>query len=811
MKSLIPHRKVSGIIFALLTFSLWAIASSADAAISTIVNPCGQTCSYSELIAVLPDFSKSLAGAKEQYAAVEDTIGIQKALDQVNEAINTAADNPQWVAAGNAALNNALQTLARVNTRTERAVPTTIVQMQRDADIITNPNSTPEQIDAAQRRIAYAQGQIAQADARANNKPIKTCSLLNFTFTECIWYPLVAAVGSALISITALLLTLAGTLFNWLIDHTIILYKESVFKSVEPGINVGWAVFRDLANIGIIGMFVFMAIMTILGSQDYGYKKLLANILIIAILLNFSLLFTKMIIDASNFTASEIYALTQQRSLNEVQTLAAKREVGVKNPNLGDTALVGIAEQFVNYLGVAGLGDTYKALNTAGTVTGSGWVVLLHALLAVVMLGGAALVLFYGAYILIYRAIAFLFLMLTSSIAFGTHLHPKLSEGKYGPFGWDAWWKCLLGNAVLAPLLVVFLYVNLMIAAGINKVWGNQGSLGSLASGQLPDTIGLGALFNYVIILGILYASFAIVGGIAKTSCSQCWTVFSTYIGPERAWRMTKGVGEGIGTGVKKLFKGEKKGKEPTAPATATQAAGTPRAQAPVQYQASAANRLGRAMQGIGRPGAAPTAANLPPAPARQAAAAQRPQAMAATRTAAPAQQQAVQRPQAQQQVVQHPTSQIQQQAQPAPQAQPGTVASTTGTGAGAAQIQAQNVAISQAQQQAVEQAAAQMAKAGREMSATITDTQETMKRFGQAIRSHAQTVEAHAERIGQAAMPTGGTGDLQEIKGTLGQIREKLHEGNATMRSLVGAVAAVATSNTSAGNAMRLRFKRGG
>ncbi|MBI4133234.1 hypothetical protein HY478_01325, partial [Candidatus Uhrbacteria bacterium] len=113
--------------------------------------------------------------------------------------------------------------------------------------------------------------------------------------------------GTVLISLTAFFLALSAFLFNVLVHHTVVSFGYLFNDGVQQAINVGWGGIRDIANIVIIGLFVFLAINIILGVKDFGDKSKIARFLIIAVLINFSLLFTKVIIDASNFTAFQFY------------------------------------------------------------------------------------------------------------------------------------------------------------------------------------------------------------------------------------------------------------------------------------------------------------------------------------------------------------------------------------------------------------------------------------------------------------------------------------------------------------------------
>lgn len=368
-----------------------------------------------------------------------------------------------------------------------------------------------------------------------------------------------SVVASILISVAAWALAIAGVLFDWALMNAVILFKDVIFNPIKDGINIGWTAFRDISNIVIIGVFAFIAISIILGNKTFGDKKLVARVLVIAILINFSLLFTQMIIDASNFTAGQFYAATQdggEKTLSQIiDAEKQSRIAGVPTASSGVSPFEGysrrgIAGQFVNFLGVTDIADTYMATREISESTGNGWIMLVHALFAMILLLGAAIVLFYGSFLLISRAIILIFLLLTSAIAFASHLIPKMSDGH---FGWKAWWQSLLGSAVLAPLLMIFLYITLVIAGNltagtsgtltsagsastvrttasvgaISQVAGvdttqtggstaqPKGTLGNLISKSAGDG-DINALFNYLLVLGLLFGSFKVASSFSS-------------------------------------------------------------------------------------------------------------------------------------------------------------------------------------------------------------------------------------------------------------------------------------------------------
>lgn len=322
------------------------------------------------------------------------------------------------------------------------------------------------------------------------------------SFATCLGRSVSVLLGTALITLTAWLLGLAGLLFNVLVDHTILNFGGLFYSGgVKDAIDAAWSAFRDIANIIIIGMFVFIAISIILGLNEFGQKKMVVRVLVIAVLINFSLLFTKLIIDGSNFTASQFYTVTKLDSASP----DAPTGVGVTQ-----FAQAGISGKFIDFMGVSSIKDTKDALSNAAfgnannsSATPNGWIALLHGLFAATLLLVAAIVLLYGCLLLAARALLLLFLMFTAAIAFASYLIPRWETSS--SYGWKAWWSSLLKSAVFAPILMLFLWISLKVGEAV-KVKSKGGTLGALLSdpGASPN---LEALFGYVVVVGILFIS----------------------------------------------------------------------------------------------------------------------------------------------------------------------------------------------------------------------------------------------------------------------------------------------------------------
>ncbi len=366
----------------------------------------------------------------------------------------------------------------------------------------SNENQIPGMIrtDAnGKTKTCLAVGQCTETDI-----PTDTSCSGSFFFMmspiTCLTRELGIWLGSSLMSLTGWLMALSGNLFNWVLFQTVTQYGD-MYRSIQGGITAAWTVFRDIANILIIGIFVFVAISIILGLKEFGQKKLVANIIIIAVLINFSLLFTKMIIDFSNFTATQFHKEV------EVNIGGAQPQAGVVAPNPGETP--GIAGAFIKMTGVETLGGTYNTLDKIAETKNNGWLALLHGIVSSTLYFIVALVLLYGSYLLIVRSIIFFLLLMTSAVAFATYIIPNKT---YVQQGWTTWWNALIKNAILAPVLMIMLWATSVVTDTLSKTI----DLGNLASGT-PTVASIQYLLNFAIVIGLLFASFYVSSKLSSS------------------------------------------------------------------------------------------------------------------------------------------------------------------------------------------------------------------------------------------------------------------------------------------------------
>lgn len=331
-----------------------------------------------------------------------------------------------------------------------------------------------------------------------------------------------AMIGQKLLQVSAWILWLAAQFFdlslNWGLN-----FKEHVLDK-STLVDVGWKIFRDLSNIFFIFVLLLIAIGTIIGTDIYGTKSLLAKVIFAAIIINFSLFITKAIVDMSNIMALQFYG--QMRG-------GGGGEVG-DGKGLGH----GIAAAFMEGLN---LETVYSAGNSqdadvVGRKDLSAWNLMIIGFAGSVLILVTAFVFFAGAILFIIRTGVLMILMVTSPIAFAFSAIPN------GKGISDKWWKTLNGQALFAPVYMAITYLVVAVISG-NYGSGGFGALSKdtatfaeLFSGN-ENTVSL--LFQFGMIIFFMVASLIIATQIGAYGGKKALSIGKDL----RDWGYNKTVG----------------------------------------------------------------------------------------------------------------------------------------------------------------------------------------------------------------------------------------------------------------------------
>ncbi len=271
--------------------------------------------------------------------------------------------------------------------------------------------------------------------------------------------------AQSLFGVMTAFVSLAVTLFGWAIDParmTAVISSDSVY--------LGWKNVRDFLNIAFILFLLFSAFCTIFQIQKYSYKSTLLNLVLMALLVNFSFPIARFIIDVSNvLTYTLISSLFPLGISNLSGSLAGISKLGdIINPGNANLAPLIVADIFLFIFGVT---------------------FLVMALLFII------------------RIIALAVLIIFSPIAFTGSIIPGLQEKASG------WWTQLFNYSFFAPIMIFMLYIATGLAGSMSTELGK--TISKLASKNSSEPDWLANLCSFIIPIVVLWLGIMFGKGMA--------------------------------------------------------------------------------------------------------------------------------------------------------------------------------------------------------------------------------------------------------------------------------------------------------
>lgn len=293
------------------------------------------------------------------------------------------------------------------------------------------------------------------------------------------------------------LLWLSGYVFNTFINLTI---QSDLYKGTF--ISSAWAVIRDISNIFFILILIYAAVKMILGMSGHETKSTIAGVVIMAILINFSLFFTKVVIDSSNVIALVFY--------NKLDTTTKDGKPRPFNSitGKGDKDLSGAFYSNFNVLKLLN-GDFIQKFRSQKVQDADGKEVIsdsgelpFFATTTIIIIAGiimmfASYVFFSSGIYFVGRIVELWILMIASPFAFMSFAVPKFSHIEN--IGWSKWLEKLISTSFSAPIFMFFLYVIFLLLKA-NPFSGfipeGSGVINTLISTLLPTMLILGLLMK---------------------------------------------------------------------------------------------------------------------------------------------------------------------------------------------------------------------------------------------------------------------------------------------------------------------------
>lgn len=290
------------------------------------------------------------------------------------------------------------------------------------------------------------------------------------------WIPeVIIVLANVTATIGAKILELEGSLIEMILKNS---------KFITPVVQTGWSISRDTANLFFIGVLIYIAFATILRLEKSNPTKMIFKVIVIAVLINFSLMIGVMIIDASQaMFRFFIYAPFGKESLMTENLMNA---LSMQKLWQGSAVTEAIKAGTGFEFGPAMLTAIARLLFT-----------VVFTFIAVIIFGAIMLILFI-------RNIYLWSLLILAPIAWFCGIVPmKQISGNAGK-----WWDQFIKWATVAPVLGFFIFLALLTAMGrdslkpdVTNLPSSLTAIAALPTGFQPITI-----FQFIPVIGFLIA-----------------------------------------------------------------------------------------------------------------------------------------------------------------------------------------------------------------------------------------------------------------------------------------------------------------
>ncbi len=289
---------------------------------------------------------------------------------------------------------------------------------------------------------------------------------------------------SLIFQLSQFLLWLSGGILNSSVVYSVVDMKANI--DAAGSVNNAWKMVRDVCNMAFIFILVYAAIQQILGIGK-GIKELIVRIIVVAVLINFSLFFTKFVIDISNILAMMFYDAIVPGAMSRTLTF-------------------GLSEALMAPL------NLQTMFSDIGILQGKR-IFIAHVMGTVFVLV-ATFVFFSIALMFIIRFVVLMLVLVLSPIAFIASILPQAEKYQ------KQWLDALLGQAFFAPIYFMITWIVIILSRGVLNAAGpgaGEWSFGRLFNGitsssgavaASPSDIGI--VVNFLVLITLMVASLTI-------------------------------------------------------------------------------------------------------------------------------------------------------------------------------------------------------------------------------------------------------------------------------------------------------------
>ncbi|MFA6050478.1 MAG: hypothetical protein WC761_04760 [Candidatus Paceibacterota bacterium] len=332
--------------------------------------------------------------------------------------------------------------------------------------------------------------------------------------------------------LVSFVVSLVGSVFDFVFDKTV-RNIATTLKDLTV-IQTGWTVIRDLCNIFFIFILLWLGISTILGLNEHGVKHGLSRLIVAAILINFSLLFTQVVIDVPNMIAVTIYDKVTDGGgwANGGRGLGSALFKIVDPEGIGNKMSQKAATETSSAtVAAANQSNAAKFSATGSPITTFLMMIIVYATVLFVFL--AVCIIF------IKRFIILIFLMIFSPLAFlgmAIPIHSLQHEAQH------KFWNTLIKESFYAPIFILCFYVTIQVGVAFN-----------VEGAPIIETI-----FAFTVIIVMMIASLIIAEEMGVSGAGGAMTAFKGMSQGATGFVQSRTIGRVASTLINKADTGDK-------------------------------------------------------------------------------------------------------------------------------------------------------------------------------------------------------------------------------------------------------------
>jgi hypothetical protein len=265
---------------------------------------------------------------------------------------------------------------------------------------------------------------------------------------------------------------LMGYIFDFFIGYSL---SDESYR--HDFIQTGWQLVRDISNIFFIIIMIYSGLAAVFSTSNTSYKKVIPALIVNALIINFSLFATRIVIDMSNITARIFYnqmivkidgkeqsgedSTTGYKPISEAIVSSFNPQSIFKNKVLTEEEPLqkdGSSNSSTSGVVFNGSSDPIEGKKFRVTSSEYAGYFTLVTLAAIAISFFMAMMFWKTAFMFVGRVIGLYVAMIFSPFAFLSRGNIPLVN-KVGSLSFSSWWGNLSKYALLAPIFVFFLYI----------------------------------------------------------------------------------------------------------------------------------------------------------------------------------------------------------------------------------------------------------------------------------------------------------------------------------------------------------------